>query len=99
MSRLWDFTCVFGRLLKPRVQIRSWRVQTEGAEGSDIYLFQRLLNSRSRKYGIEVEETGVYDNQTRHAVSEFQRVVLNVRSDGFVGPQTARKLRIRLLED
>ena len=62
--------------------------------------FQHLFNQKARRYGIEVTENGVYDTETREAVMNFQRYALSIgTADGFVGPQTAKRLGIRLVED
>lgn len=87
-------TALFG----PQLTIHKDRLQTENASGEDILLFQRLFNKKAKRYSIEVPETGVYDEQTRLGVSSFQRFSLSViNADGFVGPETAKRLRIKLL--
>lgn len=84
----------------PRLVIPAHRLQAEETEGADIKLFQQILNRKGRRYGIRVPVTGIYDKETRTAVSQFQVQCLDImNADGFVGPQTARKLRIRLLGD
>lgn len=90
----------FLRLLEPRLVIDAARVQHLGPAGDDIRRFQEILNLRGRRYGVQVDITGVYDKETVEAVAKFQRVALSVlNADGFVGPQTARFLRIRLVGD
>lgn len=75
-------------------------LQTPGLQDSRVLKFQQLFNKRSVRYGLYVNETGVYDEQTQAAVSSYQLRALNiVNSDGLVGPQTAKKLGIRLDED
>lgn len=75
-------------------------LQTPGFESEDVLRFQKLLNLRGARYEISVEETGIYDDQTCAAVSRYQLRSLNiVNSDGLVGPQTARKLKITLIDD
>jgi peptidoglycan hydrolase-like protein with peptidoglycan-binding domain len=88
---------LFG-LIKPRPTFAAARLQCEGSEGADIRAFQRRFNRRAKRYQIEVPVSGVYDDLTRRAVRLYQRRALNIRSaDGFIGPQTARKLGITLL--
>lgn len=88
------------RLFSPRLVLCSERVQREGTEGDDIQQFQSHFNRRARRYEIRVQETGVYDKQTRLAVAGYQRAALSIgTADGYVGPQTARKLGIKLIGD
>lgn len=87
---------LFG-LIKPEPVFEAARLQTDGVEGDDIRAFQRLFNRRARRYQVQVEVTGVYDSATRIAMQCYQLRALAIRNaDGFVGPQTARKLGIRL---
>jgi hypothetical protein len=83
----------------PRIIFPESRLQTEGASGDDILEFQQRFNRFGCPHRICGPLTGVYDIETRRAVARYQREVLYVLdSDGFVGPVTARELRIKLLE-
>lgn len=76
------------------------RLQTEGARGEDIVTFQKRFNVFSERYGILAPVSGIYDAETRSAVADFQHAAMYVLdSDGFVGPDTARVLHIKLLEN
>jgi peptidoglycan hydrolase-like protein with peptidoglycan-binding domain len=75
-------------------------LQTPGLKDDRILGFQRILNKRSARYNLHVDETGIYDDQTRAVVSSYQlRALSIINNDGLVGPQTAKKLGIRLIED
>lgn len=88
------------RLIRPRLTIEASRVQRLGTSGEDIEAFQKILNDRGERYGVRVDVSGVYDLDTVNAVAKFQRTALSVlNADGFVGPQTSRVLRIRLVND
>ena len=83
-----------------RESFPAYVLQTPGLKDNRILKFQKLFNSRSHRYHLIVEETGVYDEQTQNAVSSYQLRALNiVNMDGLVGPQTAKSLGIRLIND
>ena len=82
-----------------RLTFPASRLQVEGARGGDIAVFQDRFNLFAKRYGISVPVSGAYDEETRQAVAAFQRGALYVLSaDGFIGPETARVLHIRLVE-
>jgi hypothetical protein len=61
-------------------------------------MFQERFNLFAKRFGLDVAVSGVYDAETRAHVAQFQGSVMYVLGgDGFVGPETARVLRIRLL--
>jgi len=81
-----------------RLPIDHRLLQTPGAEGDCVLVFQKRFNHYAARYGIQAPVTGVYDVATQTAVTLFQRAALYVLDgDGFVGPMTARELRIKLL--
>jgi peptidoglycan hydrolase-like protein with peptidoglycan-binding domain len=83
--------------LTPRLSLPESRLQTEGATGDDIAAFQKRFNLFADRYGITAPVNGVYDEDTRRAVIEFQSTAMYVLdTDGFIGPDTARVLRIKL---
>lgn len=85
-------------IYRPRPVFHASNLQILNASGPELVAFQNLFNQRVRRYGIRVDITGVYDEQTRESVRSYQRLCFSIlNSDGFVGPQTARKLRIRLI--
>ena len=81
-----------------RLPLLARRLQTANSTGNDIVLFQERFNHFAERYGIIVPVTGVYDECTRSSVAEFQgRAMYILDGDGFVGPETARILHIKLL--
>lgn len=85
-------------LLRPAFHASA--LQTLDHSGPEIERFQELLNKRGRRYGVRVAVTGRYDEQTKTAMRAFQKQSLNIiNSDGFVGPLTAWRLHIRLIDD
>lgn len=85
-------------LLAPRITIRAASVQHLGAEGPDVLVAQQRLNLYGSRYGIHVREDGHYGPEMQEAVQLFQAEALGLDSDGFIGPQTSRRLRLILDE-
>lgn len=86
--------------LKRRIPIRSDRLQKLGARGSDIVQFQQRFNEYGKRFDfqIQIPVSGIYDQETCDGVAAFQKRVFYVLgTDGFVGPETARALRIKRL--
>lgn len=84
-----------------RLVFRASRLQTKGAAGQDVVQFQERFNHFAARYDIYIAApvNGIYDEDTRAAVASFQRVAMYIlEADGFVGPETARVLHIKLLE-
>lgn len=82
-----------------RLVFSAARLQARDITGNDIALFQQRFNHFAERYGIKVVVTGSYDADTIDAVSEFQgRAMYVLDADGFIGPETARVLHIKLLE-
>jgi peptidoglycan hydrolase-like protein with peptidoglycan-binding domain len=81
-----------------RIPICHSLLQTPNASGDAVTIFQKRFNHYADRYGLRIPVTGVYDEATQSAVASFQKMALYVlNGDGFVGPVTARELRIKLL--
>lgn len=89
----------FGTLIGRKPRIRAACVQKLGADCPDVGIVQQRLNRHGAKYGIHVDVDCVYGPITRNAVRRFQAEAMGMDSDGFIGPQTSRRLRVILIED
>jgi peptidoglycan hydrolase-like protein with peptidoglycan-binding domain len=68
-----------------------------GSKGEDVRQLQVNLNAALRKHFRHIQESGVFDQNTRDAVLFFQRHFRLTMKDGKVGDETRRALATRVV--